>query len=125
MTNSYEALYEDFKKIYDEYTSSESFKNWHTAKVAWEATETFKNEPDRYVGDPYRFSIIHGVEENYSPNEKDYEIYNNLYVLTRKLDWSTAQEVFVLKRKLLLIEYGLPSDTKLPGIWDKDVYVQT
>jgi hypothetical protein len=137
----YKELEQAFKAIHDEYVASDSFKQWAAAKEAWEDTETYKTEPERYrylptLVRPYRsrdlFSEISAnetiqLEYTYSPNEEDYNVYSDYARLTKRTDSgslylqcpkrSQSQEKFDLKRKLLLIEHGLSPDTKLPSEW--------
>lgn len=118
---SYEELQLAFKAIHDEYVASDAFGKWAAAKKAWEETETYKTDSERYLG-----NIIKNQQSS-----EDYNLYLKFCYLSNSLSkgsWngnfnmqcpglSKPQEKFDLKRKLLLLEYGLPSDTKLPSEW--------
>jgi len=125
----YEELEIAFKAIHDEYVASESFKEWSAAKEAWETTETFKKDPDRYMkshySDPNTLANMYGTIRE----EEDYNVYVRYKYLSEggfsnypnlkcpRNSSNTDQRKFALKRTLLLLEHGLPLDTKLPGGW--------
>lgn len=135
----YKELELAFKAIHDEYVASDAFVKWAAAKKAWEETETYKTDPERYMGDPLlagRARLnpilfpekIHDIVPRYSTEEEDHMVYCKFKWLSKSSEtsyggdficpgFSKPQERFDLKRKLLLLEYGLPSDTKLPSEW--------
>lgn len=130
VSKKYEELQLAFKAIHDEYTSSDSFKQWVAAKEAWEETDAYKAEPEKYLGNIISGQLVSWDGLVVKPPHEEYDLYRKFCYLSRYLNGSydgnynlkcpghsKPQEKFDLKRKLLLIEYGLPSDTKLPSEW--------